>query len=355
MIKKPGASPRLLFIDGLRGVAALAVLLFHISTSDFFKHAPGWVVPLNTVANAVGFLGVEIFFVISGFVIAYSLRNVTVTGGFVVKFAVRRSLRLDPPYWSAIAMTVAISVLFSKALHATTYPVPSISTLAANLFYLQGILHRPQLLIVFWTLCYEIQYYLFYIFLQWIVQKMTRSSMSAHRTLTAILSLTGIASLVCFARDPSVGGWSYNWWYLFAFGAILSREMLVRGKLLGPIGVLLLLSVALQSHHLEPAAGALTGLALYAATQFNGLCTWLSNALIQYLGRISYSLYLTHTLALQILTGILLRIRLAPMFHSIPAYISMLLIPIICAEIFYRIIEKPSHQWAIHFGRPKTT
>ncbi len=119
------------------------------------------------------------------------------------------------------------------------------------------------------------------------------------------------------------------------------------------VAATLLFAVAVYTHHMEPVTGSLTAIALLAAIKLHGLCIWLSNRPIQYLGRISYSLYLTHALVLQIVTSIFLRVRIASTLYSIPAYIFMLAVPIMTAEIFYRIIEKPSHRWAMNFSRPQ--
>ena len=59
--------------------------------------------PLET-ALKLGFVGVDIFFVLSGFVIAYSVREARITPRFLGRFALRRSIRLDPPYWITIAI-----------------------------------------------------------------------------------------------------------------------------------------------------------------------------------------------------------------------------------------------------------
>jgi peptidoglycan/LPS O-acetylase OafA/YrhL len=345
------ATSRLLFIDGLRGVAAIAVLLFHIATSDFFHHSPGILNPLNRLFLRSGYLGVEIFFVISGFVIAYALRNARIDRRFTFTFLIRRSLRLDPPYWATIAATILVGALLTRFFHATTYGLPSGSTVVAHVFYLQGILGKPQILVVFWTLCYEIQFYLFYLLLQGLVQKLMPRAVVAARALQILLLLTGAASFAAFLFHPSAGPWAYNWWFLFALGASISREMLALRLHISPIAAALVFALAVVTRHPEPAAGALTALALIAAFRFNGLCTWLSNRPIQYLGRISYSLYLTHTLVLQFLTSLFLHLHAAPLFYSIPAYLLMLAIPLLAAEGFYQLVEKPSHRWATTYGR----
>jgi peptidoglycan/LPS O-acetylase OafA/YrhL len=344
-------TPRLSFIDGLRGVAAATVLLFHIATSDFFHHSPGVVQPINNLFLHTGYLGVEIFFVISGFVIAYALRNAQINARYTFTFLVRRSLRLDPPYWAAIAATLLVCALLTQLFHATTYGTPSASTLLAHGFYLQGILGKPQILVVFWTLCYEIQFYLLYLLLQGLIQKLMPRAIVAARALQICLLLTGAASFAAFLFNPSAGPWAFNWWFLFALGASISREMLSLRMRVSSIAAALVFALAIYTRHPEPAAGALTALALIAAFHFNGLCTWLSNRLIQYLGRISYSLYLTHTLVLQLVTSLFLHLRAASLFYSLPAYLLMLALPLLAAELFYRLIEKPSHHWATTYGR----
>src|SRR4051794_15251083 len=85
-------SSRFEFIDGLRGIAALAVVLFHCYRGSDL-HAvlaattPGFLLLLLDH----GYLGVEIFFVISGFVISYSVLQTPVTKRFIASFVIRRS------------------------------------------------------------------------------------------------------------------------------------------------------------------------------------------------------------------------------------------------------------------------
>jgi peptidoglycan/LPS O-acetylase OafA/YrhL len=345
------ATPRFLMIDGLRGVAALLVLFFHIGTSEFFHQSPGVLSQLNAWFRAYGFLGVEIFFVISGFVISYSLRQARIDLPYAGRFVVRRSLRLDPPYWVAILLTIVVSFIMTKGLRATTFPIPRLSTVLANLLYLQGILGKKQILIVFWTLCYEIQFYLVYMFLQGAVQRLTRSKKQESFLLQMILLTTGIGSFMAFLANQSAGPWAYNWWFFFAWGALVSQEMQAGVMIMSPLIGAIALGIGLWTRHPEPTTGALTILALFTAYKCNGLCSWLSARPIQYFGRISYSLYLTHAIVLQILTSALLRVRLAPIFGSIPAFLLMVMMPILMAEAFYRAIERPSHRWAMRFGR----
>src|SRR5688500_14125008 len=91
---------RFVFIDALRGLACLWVLTHHLFFNEIFGK-----VLRPAVHNAVeilafcGSFGVQIFFVLSGFVIAHSLRDTTLNPRSVGLFILRRQLRLDPPYW----------------------------------------------------------------------------------------------------------------------------------------------------------------------------------------------------------------------------------------------------------------
>ena len=101
------ASGRLRFLDGLRAVAALAVLFHHLYYSSEFDKVFSSALPTWFAAFAEYCArGVQAFFVLSGFVIAYSLRDLRVDRRTAVSFALRRQIRLDPPYWICLAVAV---------------------------------------------------------------------------------------------------------------------------------------------------------------------------------------------------------------------------------------------------------
>ena len=84
-------SPRFLFIDGLRGIASLAVVIYHLGPAGHLAGRLNQFVPVPIVAIFTrGGLGVAIFFVLSGFVIAYSQRGARVTARYFGNFAFRR-------------------------------------------------------------------------------------------------------------------------------------------------------------------------------------------------------------------------------------------------------------------------
>jgi peptidoglycan/LPS O-acetylase OafA/YrhL len=86
----------------LRGIAASGVLLYHLSVVSMMMleayraTSPFWLRHLF----GLGSQGVTLFFVLSGFVIAHSLRHDSLSLQSLARFILRRQVRLDPPYWA---------------------------------------------------------------------------------------------------------------------------------------------------------------------------------------------------------------------------------------------------------------
>jgi peptidoglycan/LPS O-acetylase OafA/YrhL len=92
-----------LVLDGLRGVAAISVVVYHYMfyITDYGRHG---------LPNA--FLAVDFFFVLSGFIIAYTYEKRLLAGHFVGQFMLRRLIRLYPLYW--LGMTLPLLIVVAK-------------------------------------------------------------------------------------------------------------------------------------------------------------------------------------------------------------------------------------------------
>lgn len=154
---KPKRS-RVRILDGLRLVAALMVVCWHYAA---FGHGsqlrPAVVVPGLYSVAAYGWLGVELFFLISGFVISMSAM-----GHSVGEFAASRFVRLFPAYWLAIALTATVLWIWPIAQTA-----PSLSDVGVNLTMLQEGFHVPAVDAVYWTLFAELRFYLLFAVVVW--------------------------------------------------------------------------------------------------------------------------------------------------------------------------------------------
>ncbi len=98
------SAPRLYVLDGLRLVAALMVVLFHyVALYGGWENNPRAVFPSLHGYARYGWLGVEVFFLISGFVICMST-----WGRSLGDFVVSRVSRIYPAYWVAVLLTAAV-------------------------------------------------------------------------------------------------------------------------------------------------------------------------------------------------------------------------------------------------------
>lgn len=148
---------RLRALDGLRLVAALMVCFYHYAGrgGDAWKawgQTPALVFPELSKVAVYGPLGVQIFFVISGFVICMSG-----WGRTLKSFAVSRATRLYPAYWAAVLLVTAVF-----ALPGVVWRTVSPSDLLTNLTMLQMPVGADRVLGVCWTLWAELRFYLLF-------------------------------------------------------------------------------------------------------------------------------------------------------------------------------------------------
>ncbi|MCQ4082533.1 acyltransferase [Streptomyces sp. RB6PN25] len=153
----PPAPARLRALDGLRLIAALGVCAYHYAgrggdITRAWGTSPHTLFPALSGPFSYGCLGVQLFFVISGFVICMSGWGRTVRA-----FAASRAARLFPAYWAAVLLITAVFALPWVRFH----PV-SPSDLLTNLTMLQMPVGAPRVLGVDWTLWAEARFYLLF-------------------------------------------------------------------------------------------------------------------------------------------------------------------------------------------------
>jgi peptidoglycan/LPS O-acetylase OafA/YrhL len=144
----PGRRPRLAWLDALRGVAALCVVYAHLS---------GRVLP--GVHNAVydvfdpGLYGVLVFFMISGYIVPASLER----KGSVRTFWISRVFRLFPLFVFAIAAVLLLHEVNLASVRDANQNVAS--SVFSHLFMLNDLLGQTNIIVVLWTLSYEMVFY----------------------------------------------------------------------------------------------------------------------------------------------------------------------------------------------------
>jgi peptidoglycan/LPS O-acetylase OafA/YrhL len=269
-------------LDAWRGFAAMAVVIFHCGNT---------VVAPDSVAGRLllsGWLGVFIFFPISGYCILAALQSPA--NRTIGTFLARRWRRIVPPYWVSIAATLAIgfaALPFNRGSAIDLLPPnhlwPAVLTLT-QVFTDHSKIINP----VYWSLCYEEQFYL--------VMALLLAVRSSRRA-ALLAMLTGAAAIYVSGQWPwTVRGLFLDYWMCFAAGCAaylwLHEESarlwaaailtLAGGIGLVTVNVALLMSVGV--------AIAMIGLAPYDRV----LARTRSVGMLMAVGTFSFSLYLVH-------------------------------------------------------------
>lgn len=332
---------RYVFIDSLRGIAAVWVLLFH------FYFAIGGDSALKTgyIIETIfrfGEQGVFIFFVLSGFVISKSVNWDALSARYFWRFLLRRSVRLDIPYWFIILLTGFSVTLLTKA-GLSSIESPGLTEYIINILYLDNLTGVNSIVAVGWTLQYEIQFYLFFILLAWIL----KSANVKVLYVWLCFYITGLTSfLYWFSWFPFYQpGLFLNYWMYFLLGAIthwvLERKLPEWQYGLGVLMVFIHFFIFLNVSSL---VCMITSLLLFGAGKLGTLTKWLKYNWLVFLGIISYSIYLFHPfIGNRILRFIAGRFEPAGIFAWI-TLLSVIILTLIVCYFFFRLIEKPSHE-----------
>lgn len=326
------ARQRLNQLDALRGLAAMAVVLFHFSTrfSELYPQAApqAWSLPM-------GHLGVNLFFIISGFVIFMTIERTARPTDFVVS----RVSRLYPAYWVAILLTFCIT-------HALTLPgktVPLTTALANGLMF-HGFFRVPHVDGVYWTLEVELLFYALILAL-FVGGRLAK----VHRVLLGLLALR-------LAYHFAAVWWGQDWsWTVFrllnlrniawfALGIccyqwVQPRSERKHAALARYTAGAALLSLALTESALAGLLGLAFSVTVLAAAR--GQLRWLEARPFVWLGAISYPLYLLHE---NIGWAVMLKLQ-ALNWTAGWACAAALILVLALSDAVSRWVERPAMRW----------
>lgn len=287
-------------IDGLRAVAVIAVILFHAGAIPF----------------SGGFVGVDIFFVISGYLITSIVIEETQRETFsLIRFYERRVRRIIPALLLVMAVSIPLSFIFLLPSYLVDFGKSLIAVPAflSNLLFWseRGYFGAPtemKPLIHTWSLAVEEQFYLVYPLL---IMVLTTVLALKRKKIISILSVCFIISLAAswyltklhFSTAfylPVARAWELLAGAICAILAFDGIHFHRRGSFWSILGVLLIVFsiVAFDKETLFPGLAALlpvTGTILIIASPAGNIVhAWLSHRRVVYVGLISYSLYLWH-------------------------------------------------------------
>ncbi|MDZ4730780.1 MAG: acyltransferase [Xanthomonadales bacterium] len=332
-------------IQMLRALAAVMVVFYHLG--PHYQHAGGAFGSLIALAQW-GFFGVDIFFVISGFVISYTVfpkdRDVATAG---IYFRHRFS-RIYLGYWP-----FALIALFILPLHApeNLWQVSALRTLTLSSADL-SVLALP----VAWSLAYELYFYAIFGALY------LCSNVVIKRSLLVIFVLLLLRTLfIKLDADSNLYFWVSAYMLEFFYGVMLYlyRELLTQRRMLAPAVAMLIAGFVLaagqtadhdaRALYLGISAAAMVMLAL----QLEANRIFISPAWLVKLGDSSYALYLSHLFVITAFYQWGWRDDLAAQspFMIEAGFLAVLLYIVFLAHFWYRRVERPLYLWAI--GRKK--
>lgn len=322
---------RLVEIDALRGVAALAVVLFHYTTRFSDLYGAG---PQASVSFPDGHYGVNLFFVISGFVIFMTLDKTSRAMDFVVS----RFSRLFPAYWVAIALTFLLT-------HLLGLPGKMVGPGEAlgNLIMIHSLFGIPHVDGVYWTLEVELLFYVGMLCLYCL-----RRLHQIHHWLLGLLALRLLDSLLEWKFGFGIP-WTiqrlailkYLPWFALGICIYLatSRHDTTSWRAPALTAGCAILTLALGNSLFHAAlAIILASMVLLAAT---GRLAVLRYRPFVWLGTISYPLYLLHENI-----GWSIQLRLQALGLPIDATILVALtISLTLATTLAQQVEQPAMRW----------
>jgi len=352
---------RLDFVDSLRGLAALYVILFHMVLVPTTKLIlPKWLEPL--IMN--GGTGVTLFFIISAFTLCYTLQFQRNENNYLRKFYLRRIFRILPLYYVLLIVSFGLTHSFRHILHYR-YDLLLYSTFGYN--FVPG--KQEGLVWASWTLGVEMVFYAIFPFIFYLVKSLKHALMFLIVTLVLAWVNNYLIEYLISANTISKGSFNLGMSFffqlpVFATGIVCYylHENYFKGKLIDIkynkiilfVGLILFFALPYFVFGTYFKGSRIYVMAVVYSMIFLGLSKvsikLIVNKFTVFLGAISYSTYLNHPRIVYSLNKVYVHIYNICKNESVSILVCSLvtlafLIPI--SYITYRIIETP----LINYGR----
>jgi peptidoglycan/LPS O-acetylase OafA/YrhL len=304
----------------LRGAASLMVCFFHLILGN------GALFPSTNALEqtfSFGYLGVEIFFILSGYVICYSL---PANFGYqhLKTFLLKRIIRIEPPYIVSIVLVIVLNFL-SHSITGLSDDL-DILVVLSHVAYINNFIPGSYLNVVYWTLGIEFQFY-FLIALLFPMFKTSRYILLAVSVLFVAISCLHIP----YKIDVIVPYLAYFTLGILLFFFKIKKQI----SLSAYLGLTFLCCV--QLFFFQGVEGLVAAIVTVLLLHF-----WnYTNKLIRFFSMISYSLYLVHVPV----GGKVINLGMRFTNSDISKYALVLLalaVSICFAYVFYRLIELPA-------------
>lgn len=303
-------------LDGVRAISIIAVMLFHF-TAPYSTQLQGSITGLNVFAKvfSLGWVGVDIFFVISGYLISkLTIKNPIESVSKYCSFIKRRAWRLLPAYIICMLVFSAISITLahgSKVFDNSYFLWTMTSNIESSFGDRSAFVDRNFSLVHFWSLAVEWHFYLLFPIFIWKANSVTK--------VAFLLIFTAILVRVQFYNlslsDNAIYSFTLCRMDSFAFGCLLATPQVERykfnSKTIGVVGAVLFITIMAVVANTEMPFKMIpwmqtwgyTAIAMSVAMMlFNiinasassVLIKWFENLILKTIGRASYSIYIWH-------------------------------------------------------------
>ena len=333
-------------LTGVRGVAALLVAVYHCTMPS--------AMPLSYTPDCVlhGYLAVDLFFVLSGFVLAFTygrLFHDIVTAKATGDFLLKRIARIYPAYF-VISIVVVIRYSHRESMHDNHLLIANLFLIQAWGFGFRSILGNA------WSVSTEVVAYLFF---PWIILSLAR--IRAAKPLLLILAIGGILSVARFGHGvngpldvvPISGVFAViRCLSGFIFGVLafdLTRNekvlQLLSQKIVNNVALCVIaLLIALVHHDLVLFFSFPALVLILYVNQYWGKALF-GNRAIFYVGTISYSLYLVHPFAQGFVSAHVAKLAYHSGIANTIGIIATLTLSCLLATVSYYLIEHPGRRF----------
>lgn len=323
-------------IQALRGLAAFGVFIFH--SLPYFE-AMGLDFDFFETFFSYGYIGVDIFFTISGLVMAKSTQGLDSNFNNASVFLIKRLTRIFMGYWPIFFIAVLLIIIDpDSSLNQFNY---------FGSFFLLNI--PPQQLIIpaSWTLSYELYFYIFIAVLLLIPH--------LNRKLIMVSFAIAVVSMNSYANDGQqlfffssfILEFLAGYFLYFIYSKIITSKWMVFFVILGLISAYLMVFPFYRSEGLEriTSVGVFSFVTVYIVLLFECKYQKIMPAFIQKMGDASYTLYLSHLVILGLFNSSgLMKLSNTNVIATIN-YVLLVVAIVIISIVLYYIVEKPLYIW----------
>lgn len=359
LFESPASPQRMLALEGVRGVAALMVFFVHFYALLGLYARPNSLIKASAqFAGVVGNVGVDIFFVISGFLM-YDIVMRKPTP--ILTYLGRRVRRLYPVFLFVFVVYVGLSYVMPMESRIPRSPKAAVEYLLLNLAMLPGMLPITPLVRVAWSLSYEWFYYLILPFSMWTFRLRRWSpgwrigfvlALCVSQYVLCSLHWTSHPRLIMFGAGACLSELATSFGiaqYLGWRGEAFTIALVIFAMTWMGVTAKYHLGVALNQAGIPPVNTPLLfisffALALYSLFYNGILSRFFSVTWLRWVGNISYSYYLIHGLTLHFVAG---SMRYAFGTQPLPAALFLLLCAIallatiMVGALLFLAVEKP--------------